>query len=71
MCSITVVGSFGSCDPTRIDPGHSELPDGDTILVCGPKSAPVAARLLHRDPALTMLEDGGRWWIEPTAGSAR
>ncbi len=58
-------------DRVAIEPSHSELPDGDVILVCGPKSAPVAAYLLDRDPALSMLEDAGRWWIEPTAGSAR
>ncbi|MGY6658671.1 hypothetical protein ACXIZN_41585 [Amycolatopsis sp. TRM77291] len=58
-------------DRVAIEPGHRELPDADTIVVCGPKSAPVAARLLERDPALAMIEDGGRWWIEETGSSTR
>jgi len=58
-------------DRITIDPGHSALPDTDSIVVCGPKSAPIAARLLERDPALAMVEDGGRWWIEETASSTR
>ncbi|MGQ0779485.1 MAG: hypothetical protein ACT4NY_34550 [Pseudonocardiales bacterium] len=31
--------------------------------VCGPKSAPVGAWLLDRDPRLGMIEDHGQWWI--------
>jgi hypothetical protein len=38
-------------------------PAGDAIVVCGPKSAPVAARLLDRDPWLAMVEDDGQWSI--------
>ncbi len=48
----------------QIEPDRNIPPDGDTIVVCGPKSAPVGAELLDRDPALSMVEDQGRWWIE-------
>ncbi|MFK0244484.1 hypothetical protein ACIQUM_07285 [Amycolatopsis azurea] len=55
----------------QIDPGRADLPGGDVVLVCGPKSAPVARKLLARDPAMGMLEDGGRWWIETSGSSTR
>lgn len=48
----------------QIEPDRTEPPDGDTVVVCGPKSAPVGANLLDKDPALDMVEDDGRWWIE-------
>lgn len=48
----------------QIEPERAELPEGDTVVVCGPKSAPIGAALLERDPVLDMVEDGGRWWIK-------
>jgi hypothetical protein len=42
-----------------ITPDATELPTGDAIVVCGPKSAPVGAWLLDRDPYLGMIEDHG------------
>jgi hypothetical protein len=48
----------------QIEPETTEPPEGDAIVVCGPKSAPIGTELLSRDPALSMVEDGGRWWIE-------
>ena len=48
----------------QIEPDRAEAPGGDTVVVCGPKSAPVGAALMERDPALSMVRDGGRWWIE-------
>lgn len=48
----------------QIEPETAEPPEGDAIVVCGPKSAPIGTELLSRDPALSMVEDGGRWWIE-------
>lgn len=48
----------------QIEPDRVELPAGDTVVVCGPKSAPIGADLLARDPMLTMVKDDGRWWIE-------
>ncbi|MET9260517.1 hypothetical protein [Amycolatopsis sp. NPDC004079] len=55
----------------QIEPDRENLPDGDVVLVCGPKSAPVGNTLLQDDPALDMVEHGGRWWIEETATGAR
>lgn len=47
----------------RIEPDTTAAPPGDTVLICGPKSAPAAAALLAQDGALDMREDAGRWWI--------
>jgi len=47
----------------EIPPGTTELPSGDLVVICGPKSAPAAARLLAADPVLDVREDGGRWRI--------
>jgi hypothetical protein len=33
------------------------------VVICGPKSAPAAARLLAADPVLEVRQDGGRWRI--------
>lgn len=52
---------------TQIEPENAQAPDGDAILICGPKSAPIAAQLLNADPALRMVERGGRWVIEHRA----
>jgi len=41
----------------------TEPPAGDAIVVCGPKSAPVGAWLLDRDPCLGMVEEDGTWSI--------
>ncbi|OXM43061.1 hypothetical protein [Amycolatopsis alba] len=58
-------------DRFQVVADETKVPDGDTVLICGPKTAPVAGRLIERDPALTMLEEGGRWWIEVTSSAAR
>ncbi|MFF4592673.1 hypothetical protein [Amycolatopsis sp. NPDC001319] len=55
----------------QIEPDREDPPAGDTVVVCGPKSAPVGAWLLDQDPTLSMVEDGGRWWIEETATGDR
>jgi hypothetical protein len=47
----------------EIPPDATELPAGDLVVICGPKSAPAAARLLAADPALDIRQDGGRWRI--------
>jgi hypothetical protein len=47
----------------QIEPGTTAPPPGDTVVICGPKSAPAGAALLARDGALGMREDAGRWWI--------
>jgi transcriptional regulator with XRE-family HTH domain len=48
----------------QIEPDREEPPAGDSVVVCGPKSAPVGADLMSRDPMLGMAEADGRWWIE-------
>jgi hypothetical protein len=47
----------------EIPPGAEDLPAGDLVVICGPKSAPAAARLLAADPVLDIREDAGRWRI--------
>jgi hypothetical protein len=47
----------------EILPDATELPPGDLVVICGPKSAPAAARLLAADPVLDIREDAGRWRI--------
>ncbi len=46
-----------------IAPETTEPPAGDAIVVCGPKSAPVGAWLLDRDPRLGMVEENGVWSV--------
>jgi hypothetical protein len=46
-----------------IDPDTTNLPSGDTVVICGPKSAPVARRLLDSDPILDFERDDDGWWI--------
>jgi transcriptional regulator with XRE-family HTH domain len=53
--------------PIHIEPDTDRLPDGDALLICGPKSAPVVAHLLDADPALSFIESGRRWVIEHRA----
>ncbi|MBA0124243.1 hypothetical protein H0B56_01665 [Haloechinothrix sp. YIM 98757] len=48
----------------QIAPDRTDLPDADGVVVCGPKSAPVGADLLSRDPMLAITQEAGRWWIE-------
>lgn len=55
----------------QIEPDRTEPPTGDVIVVCGPKSAPLGADLLARDPILGMVEDDGRWWIEHRTDGTR
>lgn len=55
----------------QIEPDREALPAGDSVVVCGPKSAPIAAELMSRDPALTMVQDEGRWWVEQQSGNQR
>lgn len=48
---------------TALTPDATELLAGDAVVVCGPKSAPVGARLLDRDPCLGMVEVRSQWSI--------
>jgi hypothetical protein len=47
----------------EIAPDAIELPAGDLVVICGPKSAPAAANLLATDPVLDIRQSGGRWRI--------
>jgi hypothetical protein len=54
----------------QLGPETTELPPGDLLVICGPKSAPVAHDLLAHDPSLSLLEQDGRWYIKDhTTGS--
>lgn len=47
-----------------LDPYEAWTPPGDTVVICGPISAPIAAELLDADPVLGFEQDGdARWWI--------
>lgn len=50
-----------------IDPDTDELPAGDTVVICGPKSAPLARRLLDGDEHLTLDSDEGTWYVTEKA----
>jgi hypothetical protein len=50
--------------PYEIEPERERPPAGDAVVICGPKSAPVGAWLMSRDPVLGMTKQSGRWWIE-------
>lgn len=52
-----------TAEPFTIPPDTTTPPDGDVVVICGPKSAPIGARLLDTDPRLGMVRDEGRWWI--------
>lgn len=51
-------------DKFHVGPETEELPSGDAVVVCGPKSAPVAGGLLDEDQRTRLVKDGGRWWFE-------
>jgi hypothetical protein len=55
----------------QIEPEAEAVPSGDAVVICGPKSSPMAAALLDEDPALSFVEDHGRWWIEERATRQR
>lgn len=59
-----------AAEPYEIAPDATTAPDGDTVVICGPKSAPIGAQLLADDPRLAMVRDG-RWWIENKATGER
>jgi len=60
-CRIVVRGT--RVERAQIHHDEHNLPGGDALIVCGPKSAPVARLLLDEDPHLSMIEKDGRWWI--------
>lgn len=54
-----------------IDPDRAEVPAGDAVVICGPKSAPIAQRLLADDPILGFERDDDGWWITDTRTGLR
>ncbi|PSR66014.1 nitrogen fixation protein NifE [Nocardia nova] len=49
--------------PLAIEPDRADVPAGDSVIICGPKSAPVARTLLDADPVLDFEQADGHWWI--------
>ncbi|NKQ55377.1 hypothetical protein HFP15_21045 [Amycolatopsis sp. K13G38] len=66
LAALSLASSRFQIEPDRTDP-----PTGDVIVVCGPKSAPLGADLMAKDPVLGMVEDEGRWWIEHRTDGTR
>ncbi|WP_298454864.1 hypothetical protein [uncultured Cellulomonas sp.] len=48
----------------QFGPETTELPPGDLLVICGPKSAPAARDLLAEDAALSFIDYDGRWYIQ-------
>jgi hypothetical protein len=60
----TLLGTLAlTAEPFTIPPTMATPPDGDTVVICGPKSAPIGAELMDTDPKLGMVREAGRWWI--------
>jgi hypothetical protein len=51
-------------EPFHINTDAETTPAGDVVMICGPKSAPIGARLLDSDPKVGMVRAENRWWIE-------
>ncbi|WP_433664703.1 sigma-70 family RNA polymerase sigma factor [Nocardia sp. CA-128927] len=45
-----------------IDQDRADLPAGDLVVICGPKSAPIARRLLDDDPVLSFQRTDKDGW---------
>jgi hypothetical protein len=56
---------------TIIDPAGEWVPTRDSVVVCGPASAPIGRVLLDEDPALGMaVTEGGPWaLVDKTTGA--
>lgn len=54
--------SLGS-ERFTIEPDREEPPAGDAVVICGPRSAPVGARLLAEDQHLGFERHGERWFL--------
>jgi hypothetical protein len=48
-----------------------EPPGGDVVVICGPKSAPIGANLLAKDPRLGMVREDCRWWLQDRQSGRR
>lgn len=68
----TLLGTLAlAAEPFTIPPDTTTPPDGDTVVICGPKSAPLGGDLMDRDPTLGMVRDDDRWWIIDKATGER
>jgi transcriptional regulator with XRE-family HTH domain len=47
----------------RIAPETAEVGAGDVVVVCGPKSAVVASKLMESDPRVRLVDRAGQWRI--------
>lgn len=54
-----------------IRPDTEAVPPGDCVIVCGPKSAPVARNLLEDDPLLAFDRTDAGWAIVDNRGEGR
>jgi transcriptional regulator with XRE-family HTH domain len=54
-----------------IDPDTEQPPAGDAVVICGPKSAPVARHLLAADEALSFENIDGTWYLIEKATGRR
>ena len=57
-------------EPYTIPPDATTAPDGDVVVTCGPRSAPIGAQLLVEDPCLGMVRED-RWCIVNKATGER
>ncbi len=62
-CHSALLPNLYGIELFTIPPSMTTPPDGDAVVICGPKSAPVGADLMNHDPKLGMVRDGDRWWI--------
>ncbi|MET7769781.1 sigma-70 family RNA polymerase sigma factor [Nocardia sp. NPDC005366] len=46
-----------------IDSNLAEIPEGDCVVICGPKSAPIARHLLEGDTSFNIEQDDNGWCI--------
>jgi hypothetical protein len=60
-----------TAEPFTIPPDTTTAPDGDVVIICGPKSAPIGAHLMDTDPRLGMARKEERWWIIDKATGER
>ncbi|QRP45783.1 hypothetical protein [Amycolatopsis sp. FDAARGOS 1241] len=59
-----LVGLSLAAEPFNIEPDLETPPAGDSIIICGPRSAPVAANLLSQDVHLGFTREDERWRID-------
>jgi hypothetical protein len=66
LAGLTLTGRRFAIRPTLDRP-----PAGDAVVICGPKSAPIGAKLLCEDQYLGFARNGDRWCITDTVTGMR